>query len=197
MKGRIASLLAGALCLCLAGCAAGLPPERAADGSPWDEGWITVGGVLGVDTPAGLTPRENNVALAAKGMYYATWSMGGEEPYTNADGEDAVLYDAQVYVLLAGASGPEEAVDTADQWLELAEGRYHVDGIFEETCNGQPFTVLTYTYGSDTNPYQRGACACGVYGDIAISVELSCREGFAGDAAGTLADFLEHCHYGA
>lgn len=194
MKKRIALLLA-ALCLCLAACTP-LPPEQAADGADWNEDWITVGGVLGVDTPAGLTPRENNEALSANGMFYATWSIGGGEPYINEDGEEAVLYDAQIYVLLAGASDPDEAEDSADKWLELADSLYSVDGRSEETYNGQPFTVLTYTYGSDENPYQRGASACGVYRNFAVNVELSCRDGFTGNAAETLADFLEHCHYG-
>lgn len=195
MKRRMVLFLAGALCLLLAGCTV-LPPERAADGSAWDEGWVTVGGVLGVDTPAGLTPRENNEALSANGMFYATWSMGEGEAYTNEDGEDAVLYDAQIYVLLAGYSDQEKAESAVKEWTEMADSRYAVDGRSEETCNGQPFTVLTYTYGSDTNPYERGASAYGVYRNFAINVELSCREGFAEDPAETLADFLEHCHYG-
>lgn len=195
MKKRI-SLLLAALCLCLAGCAA-LPPERAADGSDWGKGWVTMGGVLGVDTPEGLTPRENNEALSANGMFYATWSMGEGEDYANEDGEDAVLYDAQFYILLADASSAEEAEAAADGWLELADGRYRVDGRFEETYNGQPFTVLAYTYGSDTNPYQRGASAYGVYRNFAVSVELSCRADFPGDAPELLGEFLEHCHYGA
>ena len=195
MKRKTVLWLAGVLCLCLTGCAA-IIPEQAADGSAWDESWVTVGGVLGVDTPADLTPRENNEALYANGMFYATWSAGGEEPYTNADGEEAVLYDAQVYVLLAGATSAQDAETSVAEWLELAEGRYRVEGRSEETYNGQPFTVLAYTYGSDENPYQRGVSAYGVYRNFAVSVELSCREGFAGDPVETLADFLEHCHYG-
>lgn len=196
MNKGIGFALAGLLCLCLAGCAA-VPPERAADGAGWDESWVTVGGVLGVDTPAGMTHRETNEALSANGMFYAAWSMGEGEDYTNEDGEDAVLYDAQIYVLLAGADSQEKAGNTADEWMALAEERYAVDGRSEETYNGQAFTVLSYTYSSDTNPYQRGAAAYGAYGNFAVSVELSCREDFAGDALETLADFLEHCHYGA
>ena len=122
--------------------------------------------------------------------------MGEGEAYTNEDGEDATLYDAQLYVLLAGVSSAEEAEKSAEEWLELVDSRYTVDGRFEETCSGQPFTVLTYTYTSDTNPYQRGISAYGVYRNFAVSVELSCREGFAGDPSELLIEFLEHCHYG-
>lgn len=194
MKKGIGVLLA-ALCLCLAGCTP-LPPEKAADGGGWDENWVTVGGVLGVDTPEGLTPRENNEALSANGMFYATWSMGEGEPYTNEDGDEATLYDVQIYVLLAGYDSAEKAGDNLDEWIGLAESHYTVDSRTQQTCNGQPFTVLGYTYGSDANPYDRGVSAYGVYGNFAISVELSCREGFTGDEAELLAEFLEHCHYG-
>ena len=65
-----ALLLAG--CICLAGCAQSVP-RQAADGAVWDERWVSVGNVIGIDTPEGLTPRENNDALTANGMYYATW----------------------------------------------------------------------------------------------------------------------------
>ena len=46
MKKPVMLLLTAALCLGLTGCADGQPPERAADGSGWDEGWVTVGGVV-------------------------------------------------------------------------------------------------------------------------------------------------------
>lgn len=194
MKKRLILLLAAAG-LCLTGCTV-LPPERAADGLDWDESWVTIGGVLGVDTPDGLTARENNEALSANGMFYATWSAGEGEAYVNEDGGEARLYDAQVYVLLAGASSAGEAENAVREWLALADSRYTVEERFERSYNSQPFTVLTYTYGSDTNPYQRGASAYGVYRNFALSVELSCRDGFTGDELETLADFLEHCHYG-
>ena len=63
MKKVAVCLAAGALCLALAGCAAAPAPETAADGTNWSEDWVTVGGVLGVDTPEGMEPQENNEAL--------------------------------------------------------------------------------------------------------------------------------------
>lgn len=99
MKKYVCLLLA--VCVCLSGCAA-LPPRQAADGLARSGDWVTVGGVIGVETPGGLDPLENNDALSANGMYYATWSMGEAVPYTNADGEASELYDAQLYLLLAG-----------------------------------------------------------------------------------------------
>lgn len=188
--------LAAAVCLGLTGCMESAP-VKAADGADWSEDWVTVGGVIGVDTPEGLDSRENNTALAANGMYYATWSSGEAEPYTNADGQEAEIYDAQVYLLLAGYDESGKAADSAAEWLSMATEQYAVDNTATETCNGQEFTVITYTYTSETNPYAWGISAFGTYGNYAVSVELSCREGFGDDALETLENFLEHCHYAA
>ncbi len=187
-------LAALALILCLTGCGQ-LPPAQAADGSAWSGDWVTVGNVVGVDTPEDMTARENIDALSAKGMYYATWSIGDMEPYVNEDGDDAEVYDAQVYLLLAGFTQAEKAEEAAAEWAGLANDRYRVNGTQSVTCNGQEFTVLNYAFASETNPYAVGASAFGVYRNYAVSVELSCREGFTGDPLEVLTDFLNHCHY--
>lgn len=196
MKKLSLLLLTGAMSLSLAGCGQNIP-VTVADGAKWDDSWVTVGGILGVDTPAGLDSRENNDTLGVNGMYYATWSSGEAEPYVNEDGEDADLYDAQLYLLLAGAKSAEEAEGTAAEWLEMASGQYQIEATSTETYNGQEFTVITYTFSSGTNPFSHGASAFGVYRNYAISAELSCREKFGGDAQTTLADFLKNCHYAA
>lgn len=187
-----------ALCLCaalaLSGCGQAAP-QKAADGLDWSEDWVTVGGVLGVDTLEGMVSRENNDALAANGMYYATWSIGEPVPYVNEDGEDAQLYDAQVYLLLAGYTSAEKAEESAEEWMALAGQQYAVSDTRTEVYNGQEFTVLTYTFDSDTNPYARGISAFGTYRNYAVSVEFSCQEGFSEDISDLLDDFLEHCHY--
>ena len=197
MKKWIVVLSGVLLCLCMAGCSQLPAPEQAADGSPWREDWVTIGNVVGVDTPAGVEFRENNEALGDRGMYYAAWSMGAETPFVNADGDDAVIYDAQFSLLLAGYDSAEKAEDTLADWQGMAASGYRVEETREGAYNGQSFTVMTYTYVSETNPYQRGAAAFGVYGNYAVSVELSCMEDFDGDAQALLADFLEHCHYAA
>lgn len=182
--------------LCLAGCTAPAP-ETAADGDVWSKDWITVGNVIGVDTPDGMTPQENSDALEAKGMFYATWSIGEAVPYHSVDGEDAKIYDAQAYLLLAGYDDTGKAADAAAEWLSMAESQYTIEDTATQTYNGQAFTVLTYTYTSAENPYARGASAFGVYGNYAVSVELSCQDAFDGSALELLADFLNHCHYAA
>ncbi len=187
-------LIALALAVFLTGCGQ-LPPARAADGAAWSDAWVTVGNVVGVDTPEAMTARENADALAASGMYYATWSIGDMEPYVNEDGEDAEVYDAQVYLLLAGFAPAEKAEQKAAEWIAMANDRYAVNETKTVTCNGQEFTVLTYAFTSETNPYAVGASAFGVYRNYALSVELSCREGFTGDPLEVLTDFLNRCHY--
>lgn len=182
--------------LCLTGCGAPTP-DTAADGSAWDESWVTVGNVIGVETLEGMTFRENSDALSAKGMYYATWSIGEAVSIVNENGEDAQIYDAQVYLLLAGYDDTSKAEQAAAEWLDMAAGQYAVETTTAETLAGQAFTVITYTYTSETNPYAQGASAFGTYGNFAVSVELSCQEGFDGSALEILADFLEHCHYAA
>lgn len=196
MKKIIVLLLSALLCAGLTACSQPVP-ERAADGAAWSGDWVSVGNIVGVDTPQGVDPRENSDTLGDKGMYYATWSIGEEAPYVNADGNDAKLYDAQIYVLLAGYDAVEKAEEALAGWTGMASDQYAVADTAERTYNGQPFTVLTYTYDSETNPYQRGASAFGIYRNYALSVEVSCREDFDGDAQDILADFLEHCHYAA
>lgn len=195
MKKWMAMLLAGALCLGLTGCGTALPPEKAADGLDWDKNWVTVGEIVGVDTPDGMESRENNDALAANGMYYATWSIGEAEPYTNEDGDEAQVYDVQVYLLLGGYKSDKEAENTLAQWKDMAQLQYQIGQTVEETHNGQDFTVITYAFDSEDNPYARGASAFGTYRNYALSVELTCQEDFDGDAAQLLARFLDSCHY--
>lgn len=194
MKRSTALWLGALLCVCLAGCAQPAP-EKAADGAAWSEDWVTVGNVIGVDTPGGLELQENNDTLAQKGMYYAAWSISGETPFVNADGDDATVYDAQICLLLAGHDSAEKAQAQAAELLDMARSMYTVEDTAEAVYNGQSFTVITHTYRSETNPYQRGASAFGVYRNYAVNVEISCREEFTGGVQEILADFLEHCHY--
>lgn len=195
MKKTVIIILCALLGACLAGCSQLPYPAQAADGAQWSEDWVTVGNVVGVDTPEGALLLENNTTLDLRGMYYAAWTMGEGVPYVNADGEDATMYDAQFYLLLAGYDAVSKAEAALADWQSMAASQYSVEETGEAVCNGQRFTVMTYTYQSADNPYQRGASAFGVYRNYAVSVELSCREGFDGDPAELLADFLEHCHY--
>lgn len=194
-KSAIFALLLSA-CIALSGCTAAAP-EKAADGARWESSWIRVGPILGVDTPDSFSLLENNEALAANGLYYASWTMGAAEPYVDAEGENVSLYDAQLYALAAEAASGAEAESMLENWMALAETRYASIRSGTEVCNGQSYTILTYRYSSDDNPYAAGASAFGVYKNYALSIELSCRENLCKNAQDILLDFLSRCHYGA
>lgn len=180
--------------LCLAGCAERIP-SAAVDGTPWSADWITLGNVLGVEKPGhGLTLQDDK---AAKKMYYAAWSIGEGQPYTNASGNETELYDAQLVLLLAASDTAESAQASVDEWLDMAGNSYVITDTAQQTYNGQTFTVLTYTFASDTSPFARGVSAFTVYGTFAISAELSCLDTFEEDVGAVLADVLTHCHYAA
>lgn len=176
------------LCLVLAGCAEDLSPAKLGDGP------LLVGNLIEVNAPKRLTPMEYNDVLAADGMYYATWSMGEAQPHTNEDGEEAKIFDAQVYLVLSEKTSTENAQSALDEVLEMANSHYQVESVSTETYEDQFYTILTYRYGSDTNPYTIGAAAYGVRGNCLVNVEVSCLEG-GSDPLTLLGDFLHGCHY--
>lgn len=185
----ICGMLAG-----LTGCGAKMP-AMAVDGTPWSEDWITLGGALGVEEPShGLTLRDDK---AAKNMCYIAWSIGEAQPYVNTAGEETDLYDAQLVLLLAASGTSEEAQTSVDEWLDMAAEHYTVTDTAQQTCNGQEFTVLTYTFPSDTSPFSRGVSAFTTFHNWAVSVEFACQDTFEEDAWELVEDFLEHCHYAA
>jgi len=182
--------------LCLCGC--GGYPERAADGTDWDENWTILGTVLGVEEPGDdLALLENNSILTGDDLYYAAWVVGEPSPYTNEDGKEVDLYDAQLYLLLAGCADGAYAQQTLEDWIQREQDTYTVLETRTETRNGQEYTVLTYECGSETNPYSRGASAFAVRGNYAVSAELTCREEYTGEAPEVLGRFLDGCHYSA
>lgn len=183
-------VLAAAALVGLAGCAR--LPATAADGTPWSKDWITMGNVMGVEQPGhGLTLRDDK---AARQMYYAAWSIGETHPYTNSDGQETSLYDAQLALLLADAGTADAAQNDVDQWLGLAAESYVIGDTVQQTYNGQDFTVLTYTF-PEGEPFDHGVSAFAAFGSHAVSAELACQGTFEEDAGEILADFLEHCHY--
>ena len=182
------------LCLMLFGCAKNAP-QKAADGVAWDESWTTLGGVLGVAEPGnGLELRDNNEALSVTDMYLATWTIGEGAPYINEDGDEVTLYPARLDVLVYGRKDADTARQDLEDWTARQAETYEVSGTSEETCNGQTFTVSIYFCKSETNPYNQGISAFGVYKDYAISVELNCVDSFTGDAIAIMSDFLNSCH---
>lgn len=193
------SIMLFAILTLLTGCGRQMRlPEQAADGAPWDGGWTTIGGILGVEPlDNGLILRDTNDAIAASGMYYALWAVGEPQDFINADGEAADLYDAQMAVLVTEQKTPEDAQKYVLDWVGLANENYQVSAQSTITCNGAEYSILEYSYRSESNPYARGASAFGSCGSFAVCIEVSCLEGFDGNAAEYLTAFLERSHYAA
>lgn len=185
-----------AAALLLSGCAR--YPEQTAEGSAWDENWTILGLVLGVEDPGnGFVLQDNNTALSYQDIYYATWTYGEASSYTNEDGEDVDLYEAQIYLLVYGCKDQENAEIAMREWMDRETQTYQ--SVFTGTvaCNGQDYTILSYQTSSETNPYSRGVSAFAVRGNYAISAELSCQSSFQGDEKEILTGFLNGCHYNA
>lgn len=178
----------------LSGCAG---PDIEPEPVTVDEsGALEVGTVLTVrNTDERLKLLDNKTALAADGLYYATWGIGDSEPYENSDGETVDLYDAQLYLLLSETKDQEEAQKSMDTWLDAARTNYNVSAEEEITGGGQTYTMLTYTCKSPDTPYARGVSAFAVSDDSAVCIELTCVEGFQEDLRNILTDFLDCCSY--
>lgn len=180
--------------LMLSGC--GQYPEQAADGTPWDPNWTMLGSVLGAEEPGnGFSLLDNYSVLTGEDIYYATWAAGEPTDYTNEDGEDVQVYDAQIYLLAAGYADEAQARQNQEEWIARQQETYTVTDSWSETRNGQEYTLLAYECSSETNPYHRGVSAFTVYGTYAVSAELACRESFTGQEREILLQFLDGCHY--
>lgn len=192
MKKTIILVMICAILTGLTGCGTKMP-AKASDGTPWSKDWILLGPVLGVEKPEhDLILRDSKTA---RNMCYTAWSIGEAQPYTNASGEETNLYDAQLVILLTDFDTAEEARTSADEWLDLAADSYSITETAQQTYNGQEFTVLTYTFSSDTSPFSHGVSAVAAFDTWTVSAELVCQDTFEGDAGEILADVLEHCHY--
>ena len=197
MKKKIYLCILGATCLFgLTGCAA-LPgmPEQSAD-EITDTDYIAVGKRLTVhNTDDRLTLISNMDTLSADGLYYASWTAGKAESYENADGDTVDLYDAQLYLLAGEFSNTETAEKNMSDWLEAGRSNYAVSGEETRICGGQSYTVITYRFMNEDNPYSHGISAFGVNGNLAVCAELTCREAYGEDLSEMLTTFLENCSY--
>lgn len=177
--------------LVLTGCAS--PAE---DPHPdWDESWVRIGEFAGVEPLEGFTLNESNDVMAIAGLYYATWTTGEEKAFTNADGEDALIYDAQIYVLLEQCRDPEEARDEVGKWIAREKQNFETGPVEQETVGDQEFQLLPLLSGSQTNPYSHGTAAFACRGEWAISVELVCAGDYTEDSRAVLEQFLAGFHF--
>lgn len=179
--------------LLLTGCAARTGPTNEELG--WGEDWARVSALLGVEPLEGFTLRENIDAMGIYGLYYATWTAGEGRDYTNADGDEAQIYDAQIYVLLQQNKNADEARAALEEWISLERETYEAGETLTETCAGQEFDLFPLLQAGKDNPYTHGAAAFGVRDGWSISVELLCQDSFEDDARTCLTKFLSGLHY--
>ena len=168
------------------------------DGHPeWPEDWTRFEDLLAIEAPEGFRPGEYNDALAANAIWYAVWNCGTQpRTITNAEGEEAAVYDAQIFLVLKGFGSEEEASAGLDDWIAREAQSYEVGQLRELSAAGQSYSVRTLLSANAENPYSHGASAFAVRGKLALSAELLCAEGFQGDADAILAQFLNGFHYG-
>lgn len=190
MKKRLLALCLIAALL-LTGCSLPQPPQTAADGTPWSDDWTTIGAVLGVENVDGWRLLRNEDALAAEGMYFASWVMG--EPSLNAEGESS--YPAQVFLVLSECEDPRAAEGLVAEWATLAEQSY-------DTAEASPldhplgaFTLTPYDFPADSDTFRHGMSCLGVVGSRAVNLELSFRDEISLDPEQTLTAFLNGFHF--
>lgn len=179
--------------LVLSGCS--LLPSNLENDVDADSEYITVGGLTIHNVDNRLTVLDKMDALSADGLYYASWTAGDSEPYENSDGDTVDLYDAQLYLLLGEYKSAATAQENMDNWLNAGKTNYDITN--EETiiCNGQSYTMITYNFTNEENPYAHGVSAFGVHENIAVCAELTCRENYQEDLQEMLTGFLNNCTY--
>lgn len=163
----------------------------------WDTSdYVKIGDVLTVQKYDNrLALLESKDALSSDGLFYCAWTIGSSEPFVNSEGDTVDLYDAQIYLLLGEFVSAQKAQVNMDDWLASAKNNYELIKEEEITCNGQTYTLITYSYINEGNPYARGASAFGIYESDAVCVELACRGNFTDDPESILTDFLDNCTY--
>ena len=183
-------ILLSALALLLTGCA------RQDKHPEWDENWTAFGDRMAVEPPRDFALAEFNDALSLNGIWYASWVSGEERTVTNAEGEEASAYAAQLYLLVKECAGEDEATANVHDWIDREAKSYRAGEPFERGVGTQSYSMLLLNAANENNPYSHGAAAFALRGDMAISAELLCAEGFEGDPLTILEQFLNGIHYG-
>lgn len=166
-------------------------PDLAALG--WEEDWRVVGDLLAAEPVEGFTEEESDGALDASGIWYAAWSSGEE-----AVSEDfGTYYGAEIFLLVQECKNEAEAQSTVKSWSGYERASFTRGEAQTQEYAGQAFQIcpLRSSGGQGGSPYFDGMEAFAVRGNVAVSVELLCQEGFSGDREALLAAFLSGLHY--
>lgn len=177
--------------LILTGCSSAdqeLPPG-------WDENWVRIADLVGVEPLDGFVLNESNDLLSVSGLYYATWTSGDGQDFVNADGKEAIVYNAQVYVLLEECRSADAAKKAVETWITREKQSYETGDADTKSLGGQDFEILPLIAGSEGNPYTHGTAAFAARDEWAISVELVCADNFEENSQKILEQFLAGFHY--
>lgn len=188
MKRIILSLIL-ILCLLLVGCGSASPP------ADWDESWTVIAPFLAAEPMEDFTFGESDDILGLSGVYYATWTNGDARPFTNAKGEETVIFNSQIYVVAQECRTEEDAQQNIAAWKAREKQNYQILEEFGITLNGRDYIMLTMTSGSEGNPYGFGAAAFTVSGTNAICLELVCSDTFTGSPQALLEEFINGLHF--
>lgn len=185
-------LLTVILALLLAGCG-----KKEEDRHPdWPGEWFRIHPDLGVETPENFSLNESNDLMSVSGLYYATWTTGEGREIKNPQGQDATVYDAQLYVLLKECNTDKNANTDIADWMAREAQSYEAGQELRLKAAGQTWRVMPLLAAKSENPYHHGTAAFAVRDGNAICVELFCTEAWAGDPEAVLEAFLEGFHYG-
>lgn len=194
MKRLSAVFICCILLLSLTGCR-GLP-DTTISGEPWNDAWIRVGTVLGVEQPPeNFKLLDNKDALSVSDIYYAEWAYGEPNEHINSGGEASSVYDAQIYLLLQETKTRELAENAVEEWKQRTEKTYEITESFAKEYSGQEFAVYKCGVINKDNPYSFGISAFAVWENGAVSVEIVCMDSFTENADEIMVNFLNGLHY--
>lgn len=189
MKRRIILLaVAAALFLSACGAARELPAS-------WESDWTVICPVLAAEPFDGYTLHEKNDALYLSGIYYATWVTGSAQSHINEDGEEAEIFDAQIYVIVQEYRDSDSAKSGLSQWITWEKQTFEAGDSFEADCGGQTYSILPLHRSAETNPYSHGAAAFTAWNNWAICVEFLGTDDYDAEIAHQLEAFLNGFHF--
>lgn len=181
MKRIIAAVLLGFSVLAL--CACGQTAEPAAE---TDIRSVSADNLMTASVPEGFVLSESNDALSFSGIYYYTFTSGEGRSITNGEGEDATVYDCQIYLLAARCGGLDYALSSVEQWKELESESYAAEESTLTAKDGSVYDCLLLTPLKDDSPFTAGAAVFIAREDLAVSAEIYCCDGFEGNITGIL-----------
>lgn len=185
-------LSAGFLLLLLDGCSR----AQEATLSTEADGAVRVGSSLKVRSwPDELALYDSKDALAAEGLYYASWTAGESSEFVNEDGDTVDLFPAQATVLCAERKDPRSAQSDIEIWKSASSDNYAISETRSETIAGQEYEIITYTMKSPDSPWHGGVSAFAARSRSAVCAELTYQETFTGDPDQLLTGLLAGFSY--